>query len=57
MLTLDGEEPEISLRSFPSPPRKLTFDLFHFILEGHRAPPLGGASAVGGRLVIRHTVF
>lgn len=41
----------------PFPPHKLTFDLFHFVLEGHGAPPLGGASAVGGGLVIRHVVF
>lgn len=34
-----------------------TFDLLHLILKGHRAPSLGGASTVGGRVVIRRVVL
>lgn len=45
--------PTCSLRHSHKP----TFDLFHFVLKCHRAPPLGRASAVLGRAVIRSTVF
>lgn len=58
-------EPAMFLRSCPSlliavrelQPQTPTFDLFHFVLKRHGAPPLGWASTVGGRVVIRRVVF
>lgn len=37
--------------------QKPTFDLFHFVLKCHRAPPLGWTGAVGERVVIGRVVF
>ena len=55
-----GNFPKIlSLPHFPEAisHRNQTFDLFHFIFKCHRAPPLGWARAMGGRVVIRCAVF
>lgn len=64
-LEWDGDEPGTFLRPSPLPvlsgrklqAQKPTFHLLHFVLEGHRAPPLGWERGVGGRLVFRRVVF
>lgn len=58
-------EPGMFLRSCPSlliavrelQPQAPTFDLFHFVLKRHGAPPLGWASTVPTTVVIRRVVF